>query len=179
MFNLMPKPEKILIRGRYNRRLLSVMFLAAGVSAVFAVLLAAPSYILSLSKNNLAEQNLKKLDNPTDAKEAKDFQTLVETTKKKTDILSAEKSETSFAKIADKVSRLLPAGVSIFSFSFQPDGKGGGKLAMEGKSKARTNLMIFARALEKETNFSGIDLPVSNFAKESDIDFSINLNVKQ
>lgn len=48
-------------------------------------------------------------------------------------------------------------------------------LIIEGNSKSRESLLNFRVALEKDPNWEKVDLPVSNFVRGADINFSLTL----
>ncbi|NIR48449.1 PilN domain-containing protein, partial [candidate division KSB1 bacterium] len=54
-------------------------------------------------------------------------------------------------------------------------GADGVRVSINGTARDRAALSAFARELENEPRFANIDLPISNFVKETDIDFSLTL----
>ena len=51
-------------------------------------------------------------------------------------------------------------------------------ITLIGIATDRESLRSFGRLMEARTEFSTVDLPVSNFAKEKDIEFSMLVTIK-
>ena len=68
------------------------------------------------------------------------------------------------------------SGVKIDGISMNHSKNGQYRISLRGTSKNRELLKSFAESLRAEKEFNGVDLPISNFTKISDIDFNITLN---
>ena len=76
--------------------------------------------------------------------------------------------------IAEAVSAEVP-GISLtnFSFSLSPTTR-----EISGISNNRTALVNFAAALEAKPDFTSVNLPVNNLAKDTNIPFTISIALK-
>lgn len=67
-------------------------------------------------------------------------------------------------------------GITLSGFTYSPPlQKGNGKMTLKGKAMSREALRAFDRALSALPFVSTVDLPISVYAKETDIDFTITL----
>lgn len=72
-----------------------------------------------------------------------------------------------------------PSSIRITEISF--DGalaETPAKISIRGEATDRDSLKAFGRSLEGREEFSEVDLPVSNFVKERDIDFVMSVTIK-
>ena len=63
--------------------------------------------------------------------------------------------------------------VSLTRFSFAKASEGKRYADINGISKDRATLLAFVRALERSGLFEKVEVPISNFAEDTDIEFSI------
>lgn len=55
---------------------------------------------------------------------------------------------------------------------------GGGGVSLNGVARNRETMLSFLKSLEKEKVFIKVDLPISSFAEEEDIKFSIKITME-
>jgi len=65
--------------------------------------------------------------------------------------------------------------IKVTTISYQSDGPKGKTVKISGLAKSRERLLLFRKALEDNTAFKTVDLPISNFVKGSDIQFYLSL----
>jgi hypothetical protein len=166
MLNLIDDKGSALLRTHYRKRLAT-----AAAWLVFILCLAglaglAPAYFLGRADLALLKASTENAAAPAAAA------ALASTTEELNLVASSPSLIEPF--IAEAVSAKVP-GVSIsdFSFSLSP-----ATLQITGISSDRTALVDFVSALEAEPNFSSVDLPVDNLAKDSDIPFTISITLK-
>ena len=58
---------------------------------------------------------------------------------------------------------------------YENDATKGKKVTVLGIAPSRELLLLFRRALEDDVAFKKVDLPISNFVKGSNIEFSLSL----
>lgn len=164
-----------MIKGFYYRLVVVFLFMLGG-SIFIGCILLVPSYIVSSSKYNSAQTKLETQKNepiPTF-----DQNTLVVIKDLKNKLSLVESSENNQFNVSEKVidSLLLkkPASIKIYAISYdkQPLTT---KVSINGIAPSREVLLSFQKALENDSNFKNVDLPVSNFIKGSDIEFSLSL----
>ncbi len=72
-----------------------------------------------------------------------------------------------------------PASITISQFLFSYSGvESNAKLDLHGVATDRTALQSFKTVLEKTGKFTNVEVPISNFVKKTNIDFTISLYMK-
>jgi len=177
MIDLMPtKEKKELIRAFYLR-LTTVLFLVLGVCMLIASIALLPSYFLSIAKENSVNEKLK--IEKSEGVYAVNEQTLLQINaldKKLTLLERAEKNKflVSERVIKQILSRKL-SDVKITEISYRVVDTNGQTVTIKGTAPSRERLLLFRMALEQDPSFRQVDLPISNFVKGSNIEFSLNL----
>lgn len=177
MINLIPKEEQKRMRKNFYFRLLSVFFIMFGFSFIFGVFAMAPAYFLIYFKEDvinsslLAQQN-EKIPEVT-LKALEDVKDL----NNKLDILDrGEKNKFLISErvINEIILQKMP-DIKINQIFYENTPAGGKKITIRGIAPSRERLLLFRLALENDTSFKKVDLPISNFVKGSNIQFFINL----
>lgn len=71
-----------------------------------------------------------------------------------------------------------PKGVAIVRISYQSSPKAGvTRIELSGKSDTREHLVLFSQQVKNSKLFINVDVPLSSFAREKDIDFSMRVTV--
>ncbi len=177
MINLIPIEEKKEIKGDFYYRFLIVMFTMFCFLVFISIIAIFPSFVVSLEKKNLTNQKLETQKNETvpeiDQKAVvaiKDLDTRLALLEK------AKESKYIFSeKVINEIVSQKISGIKINSFFYQNDSLEGRKVRITGFAQNREQLLLFRQALESDSLFKNVDLPISNFVKGSNIEFSLNL----
>lgn len=175
--NLLPQKEKIENQWNYFCR-----FSAGLVGALLASLLVGcglllPSYILIKAKQAELRTNLVSLKNFREAGGGEEIYKILETAEKRVDFLSS-KSALSLTTAVKKISQRKPVGVRIDGLSYRPQESNqvwSAVITLTGIAASREAVVAFVKALQAEPSFTSINVPVSNFAKDRNIEFSLTL----
>ena len=177
MINLMPIEEKKKMTKDFYFRLLVVSFTTFGLSMLLVSLIISPSYFLSLSKKNSANEKLAmqgkepvpKLDQQTSTtiKDLKNELNLIEKA-------GANKFKISQGVVSEVLSKKIP-GIKINHISYQNDPTKGKEIDVDGLATNRDRLLLFRQTLEVDPAFLKVVLPISNFVKDSNIKFNLTL----
>ncbi len=165
-------------KGFYFR--LVVLFLVMGIISILIAFVAIlPAYFFSSMKGNLVDakldaQRLEPVPLP-------DQQTLeiIKNVDQKLDLI--EKAGSDKFVVSEKVInaiilKKLPE-IKITDIAYHKDEKTGpkGQVSIQGTAPSRESLLAFRKALEDDINFQSVNLPISNFVKGSNIQFSLSL----
>jgi hypothetical protein len=71
---------------------------------------------------------------------------------------------------------LTGSSITLSDISYQIQTATSASITLQGRAADRQSLLSFTQTLETNGHFQNVDLPVSSFAKDTDIDFSISLN---
>lgn len=182
--NLLPQEEKSLIKKEYALRRV-VVWLGLLVSMLtISLALLVPSYVLSRFKASdiqaeldTSKQTLESQLLPPDVTNA---------------IAGAAKNADSLKPFSDPLSayniiRIFenkPATIKISKISFSnfgTDPAGAVQQAnvlLRGKAADRESLTNFGKTLEARSEFASVNIPVSNFVRETNIDFTMTVSLK-
>ncbi len=179
MINLISIEEKKKIARDFYFRLITMFFVVLSISILIASVALLSSYFIVSVKENDAEArlNLQKHEPvPLIAEETLSLIgglnskiALIENTgmnKNKFIVTERVINGINFKKMPDiKITRIL----------YENNPLSGKKISINGTAPSRERLLLFRRALEDDTFFKKVDLPISNFIKGSNIKFSLSL----
>ncbi|HTE48299.1 MAG TPA: hypothetical protein VK675_00115 [Candidatus Paceibacterota bacterium] len=181
MINLIPnKEKKEMVKGfRYR---LVVLFLIVGAFCFLIVLIAIlPAFFLSVAKDNIINAKLE--EQKSEPVPLLDQQTLAVIKDLDNKLSIVENDTKNKFAVSEKVinaimvKKMPEIKLNDIFYENKPasDPKGGRKISIQGTAPSREILLLFRQALEDSTNFKQVDLPISNFIKGSDIQFSLSL----
>lgn len=178
MLNLLPIEEKNKIRREYIFRRLSAVFLLLFFVLVISSILLFPVYILSkIRLDEIKKENveLSKKINTVDDEEK--LASLVKEIGDKTagikPALGTEINKAFSSVISDR-----PANIKITGLDYKKNAPNKAEITITGVSADRESLKSYGKRLQDDIWFSEVNLPISNFAKAKNIDFSIKIVVK-
>ncbi len=172
MFWLLPENHRKKLIREYRLRLAIMFFLSLNILAVCALIFFIPVYTkvhwlqknASFVENNL-ESNIKSENNPSVSKAVEDI---------KSNMNIAALDNRSAVSPIIAVIQVKNSGIAITSFVYSYNSSGS-SLAVSGVATDRQALTDFKNNLESQKIFETVDLPISNFAKDSDLPFSLTV----
>jgi hypothetical protein len=177
MINLIPKEEKKRLRKDFYFRLIGLFFVMIDICILVAMIGILPSYVAASMKQAVVDSKLGA--QKTEEIPLLDQQTLsmiTDINAKLKVIENAEKSKFSVSqKIINPILANKRADIKITQISYGDDPVMGKKVDVEGIAPSREVLLLFSQTLRNDPNFKNIDLPISNFVKGSNIQFSLSL----
>ena len=177
MHNLLSYESKKKIKKEYRLRLL-VLFLASTLALSLILFLSLiPSYIFSMTREKTIANEKTAIQKSVVSLESENLNQLLRSTKEKVESLKEGNNDLSIYVIIEKVLSRRNAGVNILGFRFTPSDGLSRNLTVDGVAGSRDSLVQFRKNLEQEKLFDQVSLPVSNFAKQSEIDFTLTLSI--
>ncbi len=179
MINILPKEQKKDLKYEYHMRLFSVIFIMLAILGIFATILIIPSYFFSKSKEVLIEKKLEDFNKNNPEIKVGDLNkiTLDVNTKLKT-LDNTWPNDLDTYDTFNQVLSTIPSGITITQFLYNEENEGTTALQINGNATSREVLQNFKTTLQSNTKFSDVNLPISDFVKKSDINFSISFSVK-
>ena len=176
MFDLLPEKERELIKSEYKIRRWSLLLIFLFFLGVISVILFTPTYFaIYLEKRYLSEaldevqRESEKLVDPKMFEELKRVNETVNS-------LESHLYEISVTELMKGVLSCKPDGVSITSFAFEKtDGGGSLRTSLAGHAGTREELLEFSSNLKEEDYVTEVDIPLASFAREYDLDFSLQI----
>jgi len=178
MINILPEKQKKLIRHEYWMRLLSMIMIMFIFLSIFATILILPLYFFSIAKEKFLEKKLEVFDNENSGIKIEDMSKVTEDINKKTKILDTKWKENIFVSdILKIILTVVPEKIKILQITYNENLDGVIIFKIYGKADDRAVLKDFKIILENEGHFKDVNLPVSNFVKKTNIDFSVSFSL--
>ncbi len=177
MINLIPKEEREKKSKDFHLRVVVVSLVTFGFSMLVAALFILPSYFTSFIEKNSFDKKIEVQKNEPIPLPDQNALMAIEDLKNKMNLIeNVNKNKSTFSeRILNKILLKNMSGIKITGILYKNDAQTGEVVNINGVAISRDSLLLFRRALENDTAFSKIDLPVSNFVKGSDIKFSLSL----
>lgn len=159
-------------------RLFAITIFYIFISGIFALILLIPAYILSVSKEEFASSRLEVLKKSVNYRASTDIE---KTLDKTNDDIKEVANFTDKYFIEDHISFILNArknGVRINNLGYRKIDESHSEISLSGISDSRDSLLLYVETLKSNESFGEIDLPISNLAKERDIDFSLKFQAE-
>lgn len=173
MINLIPPSAQSQVKKEYWIRVISVWLLLIGTAFFIVAILNAPVYVLIRSQ---LQSFLQEYNQAND--ESESFATSEATINKANEIntvLASSQSVTSFSTIIEELEKLTGPAVRITNFSLSRQEDAIATIVINGSADSRLSLSEFKDAIEESPLFETATLPLSNFAKDRDVPFSIDI----
>lgn len=178
MLNLTPNQEKHKIKRDFYLRLIIVFFVTVGLAVITSAVSIAPYYVFSTQKKVFSEQRLESQKNEPlpvfDDKTNKIVEDIDFKLGLMKDMGKDDKFIVSQKVINEIVLKKMP-DIKITSISYDNTSLKGKILSIKGTASSRERLSLFKTSLENNINFQKVDLPISNFIKGTNIQFSLTL----
>ena len=175
--NLLPESRVRALRREYFVRLGVVMLLLFSSIIVLSGFMLVPAHTFLENEITARERELADLSHNTAAADEAAFEarlTALSVQAKRIQELATVSSASSVLRGALSVAH---QGVALSGFTLTSPGKSAGTLTMTGRATTRDNLRRYQLALQNAPFVASANLPVSAYAKESNIDFVITLTL--
>ncbi len=177
MFHLLPEKQKKVLRREYLLRLLFVFLCFVAGSLVVASVFLFPSYLLSSRKFGDLEERKNQIKANITAKTDPNLGKFLTSLKGNLSALKVNRSTSSSTAYIKEVTDLKNSGIKLKEF-FIDYGNTPTKIIVSGRSSTRDSLTKFYRDMQTVKDFAKVELPISDFAQDKDIDFHMNVTLK-
>ena len=178
MFNLLPESIKNEIRKEYNfRRMVTVFIFLIFIGATMLVFVF-PSWIVSVYKEK--QINLQAQETNQAESVAKIKAVSAEINKINAELKTID-TALEYKKVLPILNTILskrPSAILVNEITYDSKGPTSAVVLLEGVSATRGSLLTFVKSLEDSNSFKSVDLPISNFAKDKNIFFSLTLTIE-
>jgi hypothetical protein len=174
MYKLLPEKARENVRREYLLRRTVVMLAATILVLVVAMVGLFPSYVLSKAEQKEVLEGVKSVGLSDFGSAGDDIDTWLTQINLKLKVLSPRLDEDRPSLAILEVISDKKSGVRLTGFNWM---KSEGKTALfvTGVAEDRQALLAFETKLNDSGAFSAVTLPVSNLAKDKDINFEIKL----
>lgn len=172
MFSLLPEEYKKKMHMEYKIRLTIVGLVGLLVLVVISGVFIFPTYLRVSTENNLSLMQKQAIERQITEQTGQNAGEDIKSVKQNMNIASLDQRSVILA--IDAVLKAQSKDIKLTNFSYTYNSKAS-TLAINGISANRQSLQLFQKNLSSDSIFSSAELPLSNYAKDSDIPFSINL----
>ena len=170
MINLLPTKEKTNLLSAYYIRVATLFVLTAFCVVLVGFLFLIPSYVITKAKESAAASQIATLYAKQDSTKEQ-LNTIIADINTKLSIFADPAHKFVFSTdVAAPVFSRKPQGVVITSIEFSIVNKVS-TVSVTGVANNRQALLSFENNLKKESKFTGVNFPISDFAQGSDISF--------
>jgi len=176
MMNILPQEEQKKIRKEYVARLIIVALTFLLITIGVAFILLAPRYFSSKEH----KQNLASYLNVIDASNVADSGDLLKSVvdvKKKIELLRPDEKNTLVYEEVFAPAIKKRGGIQIKGLLYERTKTQEEIARITGTAPNRDSLLKFVQALKEEKSFVKVDVPVSDFVEDANIEFSINISL--
>jgi hypothetical protein len=177
MINLIPPEAKKRVSKEYWLRVLSVWFIASTAAFIASICILVPAYVLITIQIGVNE-NVSQAASEKVAEFESVTKELAVANQKSKIILDND----SFSPISPYVAMVRAhesEEVRVSQISVVRSKDGFSPIAVSGEADSRQALASFRDQLLSEPDVSGVDLPISNLAKDKEIQFSLTISIKK
>ena len=176
--NLLPPERQRVFRRDYFLRLSVVTLFLFTVLIFVAAILLLPTYVFLTKSGYAKEVRLASIEKTFSSSEEEELSVQLASLSRDVATLTALVNTPSISKILLEVLAVPRPGISLNNFVYTAaTGKNPGTISIYGTAVTRDVLRNYQTALTSATFVSAADLPVSAYAKDADIEFTIDVTL--
>lgn len=177
MFNLIPATLKEKILKDYKERRIIVLLFGFIFFICMLFIFISPSfgYLFFEEQNVVAEAEV--MRESDQFKKADEVMTTIKETNEQLRALSLEVRSVTPVKAIEQVVSVKNRSIHITEIQYKEVTSTSSTIVLQGKADRRDALKEFVTSLQNISGFSDVVLPVSNFAKDRDISFTISMKI--
>ena len=181
MLDFVLKNDRKKIKRNYLCRISIVIMMFLSIAFIFGIVILIPSYFTLSSQ----EQNLnKQIEDLKETEIFAKYDQLVNTRERVMhhyEILNINNSHHSlrYSNYISIISERINPGISVNNIKIEVlDSKKSPNILVSGQAERREQLVSFVNSLRGSNMFREVDLPISDLAKESDLNFNLTIKTR-
>ena len=174
MFKLLPPDEKKKVEREYKLRRTIVYLLAMTLVMILGAGAIFPSYIAVVSRAQDLQDRINLLTNSRGSADATALTAWAESIHHKLALLSPTADTDKPYELFVSIINLRPKGIKVDGLAWNKKGPVI-NVSIAGVASDRQALLDFEQALVNSKKFTNPNFPISNLAKDADIDFQFDL----
>lgn len=175
MFNLLPNQSKKIISKDYFLRRYSVVLGVVIFFEIWLIVFLFPSLVTSYFKEKDLLYQVDSVKGSNVAKDAGLISDVIVSTNTKLGLYENEFDYPQIVPIIKDILSYKTQSISFTDFMYEFTGTSTATISVRGRALTRESLVSFVRNIEDSNIFKEVDLPVSNLAKDRNIDFTVSL----
>lgn len=176
MLRLLLEQQKKDIKRDYQTRFVVVLLLLVLAVVFFWIISLVPSFVLIYFEERAIKESSSEILEDSLLEDGTPVDEYVRDINNKIKLLNTP--EFPVTKLIGEVVSRQVRSVSINTFEFKSE-ENKGTIFVSGIANNRESLVDFSNSLQESELFESIDVPFSNFAKSTDIPFTLTINLKE
>jgi len=177
MSNLLPESNKKKIKIEYTLRVVGVALIFLAITLFFISVSLIPSYFLSENKTEIVEERIESLKSYIKKRQESGANRILFDTNEKLFVL--DKSEDlKISKLIKSIVDEKNSSILITAIILRDVGEENKSIFINGDAASRDDLLSFRESIESTDLFSEVNLPISNLAKNKDINFNLEIKLR-
>lgn len=173
MINLIPPDARKAIRREYWIRVVSVWMILLGAALLMIALLKIPTLVLVSTQ--LDAFSIAYIEAQEQDKSLKEAEAKIKRSNEIALVLVRSTNDPVFIPVVEALDTLAGEDVKIFNFVITQERGQLSTILIIGNASTRISLARFSDSVEAHPRFLEADVPISNLAKDKDINFSITI----
>ncbi len=178
MFNLLPENLRKQITGEYRLRLAVISILLVIFIQVSFLVFLSPSWLVSYYKEKEYSLQSDELNKSLSTLDISSTTAFIKSFNTKLGIINDSLEYPKFIPIVDGILSKKNNNIRISGIYYSVNSATAGTLTLEGIGDTRESLVSFSENLRSIEHFKKVDLPISNLAKDKNIDFTISVTIE-
>ena len=174
MINLLPKNEKKSIDHEYHLRRTALILMAAITIVVVVIVLMVPMYLISIYKKRSISADTASAV-AKDARDQQNYTMQINEAKTFLKVLKPEEKAVVPSSVIALLTSHKTSDIRITSLSYSQTAPGESLVNVLGVAQTREALSAFTEALAQEKKVKKVDVPVSNFTKDANIQYTFTM----
>jgi hypothetical protein len=174
MFNLLPKDIRDQVKKEYFLRELIVISLFVSFILTTFLIFNIPTWLNSYYKEKEVLINIDKVNESIDISLVGTNE-LIKLLNGRLKVIDGFLSYPKFVPFVKDILSKKTSSISLKEITFSSSTTTKANITIGGVAKTRESLLSFVKNLQDLKRFSKVDLPISNFTKDKDLNFSINI----
>ena len=176
--DLLPSDRRDALASEYRYRLGVVIMSLVTVLTFVAAILLMPTYVFLAGSASAKDEQLSSIRRALSASNQVALSAQLTALTSDAAVLTALSGAPSASQLISTAFAVPRTGVSVSGFTYTPaEGKAPGVLALSGIATTRDALRSYQLALQSASFARAADLPVSAYAKDANIDFTITITL--
>lgn len=179
MLHLLTEEHRKKVVREYKKRVTIVFLFGIFFIVLTGMVFTLPTFLISYSnystratEKEVLQKELASVNDEASAQSVKESAVLIDT-------LHTFSSDISHLYIIEQIIKSRPSTVSVTNFIFTPGDNGSMTVDIAGVSNSRRELVAFSDSLKSNSFFESINIPLSNFAKDKNVRFSVKLTINR
>lgn len=178
--NLLPKAYKRKLRADYFLRLATLAAFVGLLLVVAHAVLLFPTYLYGESNVRAKQDELTMLAATQTTAEEQALDQRITQLRNDIAVLGRLTTAMSGSELVRSIVAIPRPGVRLTGFTYaRAEGDTAGKLMVSGTAATRDSLRAYVSALDSASFAENADIPISSYAKENDIPFTITVTLKK